>query len=73
MNEVKRSFWRFGGRLDSIYNWLVGIFFVLSCFVQVPRFGGRLPEAVGAAVGQTIVAGIILFIVFKAISRATRK
>jgi hypothetical protein len=67
---AKRSFWRFGGSLDRIYNWLVGLFFVLSLFVQIPKpiFRGRLPEALGAAAGQTVGVAIFLFVIFKVIS-----
>jgi hypothetical protein len=68
--QAKRSFWRFGGRLHRMYNWLVGLFFVLSCFVQINRYGSHyLPEALGAAVGQTFVLAVVLFVVFKVISR----
>jgi uncharacterized membrane protein len=66
----KRSFWRFGGRLDKIYNWLVGIFFALAFAVHFgqPGNAGRLPEALGAATGQTVVVAVVLFVVFKIIS-----
>jgi hypothetical protein len=66
----KRSFWRFSGRLDKIYNWLVGIFFALSFALHFgqPGNAGRLPEALGAAVGQTVVIAVVLFVVFKIIS-----
>ena len=71
--KVNTSFWRFGGRLDSIYNWLVVLFFVFSCFTQIGRFSGHLPEALGAATGQTVVVAVVLFLVFKVISRLARK
>jgi preprotein translocase subunit SecG len=66
----KRSFWRFGGRLDKIYNWLVGIFFVLSLVVHFgqPGNAGRIPEALGAAIGQTVFIAVVLFLIFKIIS-----
>jgi hypothetical protein len=70
-----RSFWRFGGSLDRLYNWLVGLFFGLSCFVQISRpiYRGRLPEALGAALGQTFWVAIVLFVVFKAISGVRKR
>jgi len=66
MTENKRSFWRFGGSLDSIYNWLVGLVFLLSLFIHASR--SRLPEAIGAAIGQTAFIAVVLFMLFKAIS-----
>jgi hypothetical protein len=73
--EAKRSFWRFGRRLDRLYNWIVGLFFVLDCFVQFnrPIYKGLLPEALGAALGQTFWVAVVLFVIFKAIARPVRK
>ena len=66
--QPKRSFWHFGGKLDTTYNWIVGTFFVLSCFVQVGRNKDRLPEGLGAAFGQTVFVAVVLFVLFKIIS-----
>jgi hypothetical protein len=66
--EPKRSFWRFGGKLDRVYNWLLVLFFAASFFIQYGRFGGRLPEALGAAVGQTVVVAVVLFVIFKIVA-----
>jgi hypothetical protein len=70
VNTEKRSFWRFGGRLDKIYNWLIGIFFALSFAVHLGQPGntGRVPEALGAAIGQTAFVAVVMFILFKIIS-----
>lgn len=70
MSEPTRSFWRFGGSLDRLYNWLVGGFFALACLRQAsrPANGGRLPEALGAATGETFWVAVLLFVVFKIIS-----
>jgi hypothetical protein len=66
---AKRSFWHFGGRLDKIYNWLLVLVFILSFLVHTGQYGnGHLPEALGTAVGQTVVAAILLFVLFKFIS-----
>jgi hypothetical protein len=62
----KKSFWRFGGRYDSVFNWLCITFFVLS-FVLHYR-PDRIPEALGTAVGQTFWVVVILFAIFKVIS-----
>jgi hypothetical protein len=72
--EAKRSFFRFGGSLDRIYNWLLGIFFALSLFVHLgPGIrDGRVPEVLGTTVGQTAAAAIMLFIVFKSLSLIRR-
>ncbi len=72
----KRSFWRFGGRLDRIFNWLSILILVLIVFVRLPvalQNPHYLPEILGAAIGQFIVFFILLFIVFKLISLASRK
>ena len=66
--KPKRCFWHFGGHLDKVYNWFVGVFFILSCFVQIGRFGkDHLPEALGTAIGQTVVVAVLLFLLFKII------
>lgn len=71
--KTKRSFWRFGGRLDTAYNWSLVVFFALDCLIQIKRFpDGRLREAIGAAAGQTVGLAIILFVIFKIISAASR-
>ena len=74
MPEKTRSFWRFGGRLDKTYNWLVGIFFALSFALHFgqPGNAGRFPEALGAAIGQTAFVAVVLFVIFKIISLAIK-
>ena len=67
IEQTKRPFWRFGGKLDTIYNWILVIFFVLDFLVQYPRLR-LLPESLGAAFAQTIGMAIILFVIFKLIS-----
>jgi hypothetical protein len=71
--QTKGSFWRFGGRLDTVYNWLLVLFFAASFFIQYGRFGGRLPEALGAAVGQTVVVAVVLFVIFKIVASARNR
>ena len=75
MPEKSHSFWRFGGRLDKIYNWLIGILFALSFAVHLGQPGntGRFPEALGAAIGQTAFVAVVLFIIFKIISAIKRR
>jgi hypothetical protein len=72
--KAKRSLLRFGGSLDRIYNWLVGVFFVLDLLVQIPKpmFRGRLPEALGTAFVQTVGVAVVLFVIFKNISLLRR-
>jgi hypothetical protein len=62
----KRTFWRFGGGLDNVFNWLVGLFFILSFLAH---FRGHLSEALGTAISQTFWVVVILFVIFKIISR----
>ena len=69
----KPSFWRFGGSLDRLYIWLVGLFFVLSCFDQIRSYKGHLPGALGTATGQTVWVALVLFVFLKAFSGPTRK
>jgi len=71
--ESKQSFWRFGGKLDRVYNWLLILFFAASFFIQYGRFSGRLPEALGAAVGQTVVLAVVLFVIFKIVASARNR
>ena len=71
--KTKRSFWHFGGYLDKIYNWFLGLFFVLSCLVQIGRFGKEhFPEALGIAIGHTVVVAVLLFLFFKIIRLVKR-
>jgi hypothetical protein len=65
--KKKRSFWRFGGRYDRAYD-LILIVFVISSFILHYR-PDRIPEALGAAIGQTFWVAIILFAIFKLLSR----
>lgn len=70
----KYSFWRFGGKLDSVYGWLVGLILVASCFFQMGRHhGSHLFEAFGTAIGHTFVVAVVLFVVFKVISHWSKK
>jgi hypothetical protein len=73
--EKSYSFWRFGGRLDKIYNWLIGIFFALSFAMHFGQRenAGRLPEALGVVIGQTAVVAVVLFVIFKIISAIKRR
>jgi hypothetical protein len=71
--ETKRSFWQFGGKLDPIFNCLVGLFFVWTYFVQIMHHKARPSEVLGIALGQTFCAAIVLFVHFKGISLSLRK
>jgi hypothetical protein len=67
------SFWHFGGRPGKVYNWFLGVFFVLSCLAQIGRFGkDHLPEALGTTIGQTVVVAVLLFLFFKIIRLVKR-
>jgi hypothetical protein len=45
----------------------------LSSFnIAYRRYSGRLPEALGAALGQTVVVAVVLFLILKLISRGKK-
>ena len=71
----KRSFFRFGGKMDKVFNWIAVIVAVLILLLRLPialQNPHYLPEIIGAAIGQFIVFFVLMFVIFKLISLARR-